>query len=962
MSSDNSYIEMGFNPIDIEEAISRYGTNHSEAVTWLLQQANVGHVPKKLKIADAGKTATYYGSEIRCQHVTWLVDDYDEQHALIRLRTNDGRRDKKGIWIHISDDSLEWVAIHHRQPNNKQKHSPAWRRQVGQIQFPRNVIRPAGGVIEPSTIIQTLLSTRPCRSHSHHGLWEAVHDFQHCHAHWPSPTAPVEPSTASCFALRYELMTYFLSLCDIYNVSKSVFMTELDISFMSELRTVERLSTVLRLFPELLQPTKLKTLLIQWLNPYNSLTTIRDDWWANVLPLVEFEYHSLSAESFCLNVFFHDMTFVKQTSQLASKQRLFQTLFSRMYSDAPIVGEEMTSLFWKQTMKLCQKKYKLSALSSKTFITQLLPFQQQALHWMQWRETAAPPLSAVGWQRHQLKDGFAFYTDQFGQLSHTPPQKNVRGGILAQGVGMGKTVEMLALIASDTCPKPTLVIMPAAMLKVWINESKKHTPLLNIYKYHGAKRTLARIQQHNVVYTTFRIVQNDYVGHGSGENNSLESIEWGRVIVDEAHLLPCNSADWCKTVLQRLRTDKKWCISSTPFDKEMKNVTTMFKFFNLTPFNTANVNNKEYNNRNALLIRGILTPMTYSQTREEVQYQLPRSIEEVINCENRHQISYSHLCKRIQKDIIRYADVSHSIRERLAKKYKWWLSMAAIHPCLLPLHTFAEEDSDRQHTTKTTTTETFVGTLSDSERHSALLTLVESCTNGKGYCSICMGTMERPTMTHCQHLFCFECIHSCYSHDQDQKRCPLCRETGIGQSLVELTQVEKEAAQDSFFRISLRYANFKIPIAIHKQLMAERHEKSEKISNVVAMCQSVVKTVIFTQHSLVLSLLATQLTCNHISFVVLKGKMTIRQREKVIQTFHNDNTRVFIMCLKTKSFGVDLSNAQQIIFTEPIQDIALKKQAISRVVKIGNKNKVVIKTLFTQNTIDDLEYNTLINI
>ena len=90
--------------------------------------------------------------------------------------------------------------------------------------------------------------------------------------------------------------------------------------------------------------------------------------------------------------------------------------------------------------------------------------------------------------------------------------------------------------------------------------------------------------------------------------------------------------------------------------------------------------------------------------------------------------------------------------------------------------------------------------------------------------------------------------------------------------------------------------------------------------------------------------------------------MTIRQREKVIETFHNDNTRVFIMCLKTKSFGVDLSNAQQIIFTEPIQDMALKKQAISRVVKIGNKNKVVIKTLVTQNTIDDLEYNTLINI
>ena len=68
-------------------------------------------------------------------------------------------------------------------------------------------------------------------------------------------------------------------------------------------------------------------------------------------------------------------------------------------------------------------------------------------------------MTCAGSTGQRLEMGFTFHTSDFGQISHTAPHNNVRGGILAQDVGMGKTVEMLALIASTSMPGPTLVFI-----------------------------------------------------------------------------------------------------------------------------------------------------------------------------------------------------------------------------------------------------------------------------------------------------------------------------------------------------------------------------------------------------------------------------------------------------------------------------------------------------------------------
>ena len=49
----------------------------------------------------------------------------------------------------------------------------------------------------------------------------------------------------------------------------------------------------------------------------------------------------------------------------------------------------------------------------------------------------------------------------------------VFGGILADEMGMGKTLQMIALFLANPLPGPTLVVCPAAALLQWSNEMKR---------------------------------------------------------------------------------------------------------------------------------------------------------------------------------------------------------------------------------------------------------------------------------------------------------------------------------------------------------------------------------------------------------------------------------------------------------------------------------------------------------
>ena len=87
-----------------------------------------------------------------------------------------------------------------------------------------------------------------------------------------------------------------------------------------------------------------------------------------------------------------------------------------------------------------------------------------------------------------------------------------RGGILADAMGLGKTIQALALMVSrqstDRMCKTTLIVCPVALLKQWAREidtKLKPGHKLKVFTYHGEKRFVKweTLRTYDVVLTTF---------------------------------------------------------------------------------------------------------------------------------------------------------------------------------------------------------------------------------------------------------------------------------------------------------------------------------------------------------------------------------------------------------------------------------------------------------------------------
>lgn len=142
---------------------------------------------------------------------------------------------------------------------------------------------------------------------------------------------------------------------------------------------------------------------------------------------------------------------------------------------------------------------------------------------------------------------------------------------------------------------------------------------------------------------------------------------------------------------------------------------------------------------------------------------------------------------------------------------------------------------------------------------------------------------------------------------------------------------------------SLAYKNFSGESAKLEQCM-------ELISDCI---QGGHKILLFSQFTSMLDIIAAKLTENGMSYYMLTGKTTPKMRMKLVNSFNEDDTQVFLISLKAGGTGLNLTGADVVIHYDPWWNVSAENQASDRAYRIGQKNNVQIYKLIAANSIEE---------
>lgn len=270
--------------------------------------------------------------------------------------------------------------------------------------------------------------------------------------------------------------------------------------------------------------------------------------------------------------------------------------------------------------------------------TELLKHQKQGLYFMTQKEKPRQ-LAEDGtssdsfWRIRYAGNGQKLYHNVITGASQRDPPPETFGGILADMMGLGKTLSILSLVAGSldmaedwskqeplqpqAPPQPkkngnsrrfdvpkeeplgltqlsynsraTLLVCPLTTITNWEEQIKAHLKpgTLNYYIYHGSNRIkdAKKLAQYDLVLTTYGSVSSEVAARKKGRSGPypLEEIGWFRVVLDEAHMIREQSTLQFKAIC-RLQANRRWAVTGTPVQNKLDDLAALLAFIRLKPF------------------------------------------------------------------------------------------------------------------------------------------------------------------------------------------------------------------------------------------------------------------------------------------------------------------------------------------------------------------------------------------
>ncbi|WP_129717636.1 DEAD/DEAH box helicase [Pedobacter sp. SYP-B3415] len=210
------------------------------------------------------------------------------------------------------------------------------------------------------------------------------------------------------------------------------------------------------------------------------------------------------------------------------------------------------------------------------------------------------------------------------------------GGCLADDMGLGKSIQILAFILSQRAKvqqNTNLLVVPATLIFNWQQEITRFAPSLRVLVLHGAnrRRTTKDFDQYEIIISTYGSLLSD-VGF-------LKTYSFNYIFLDESQNIKNPQSQRYKAA-RLLQARNRIAITGTPIENNTYDLYSQlsfacpgllgskqyFKDIYATPIDTFKVS------RRALELQQRIAPFVLRRSKQEVAAELPEKTEMILYC------------------------------------------------------------------------------------------------------------------------------------------------------------------------------------------------------------------------------------------------------------------------------------------------------------------------------------------
>ncbi|XP_043711558.1 ATP-dependent DNA helicase DDM1-like isoform X2 [Telopea speciosissima] len=232
--------------------------------------------------------------------------------------------------------------------------------------------------------------------------------------------------------------------------------------------------------------------------------------------------------------------------------------------------------------------------------------------------------------------------------------QNGLNGILADQMGLGKTIQTIAFLAHlkwKGLHGPYLIIAPLSTLSNWINEISRFVPSMSSIIYHGNKKERQEIRRKYMTKTDglkFPIIVTSYEVALNDARKVFKHYNWKYLVVDEGHRLK-NAK--CKLLreLKLLPVENKLLLTGTPLQNNLAELWSLLHYilpdifssleefeswFDLSGMCNSEAQQEELEEKRRVQVitklHAILKPFLLRRMKSDVEQMLPRKKEIIL--------------------------------------------------------------------------------------------------------------------------------------------------------------------------------------------------------------------------------------------------------------------------------------------------------------------------------------------